>query len=88
MSKAEPKVGSRSPLPGGAKQRGGNFALPEKPGAAARRKVAEDDRPGVDPQVSLDPKRTLKLREEKAGYAAGGAVRGTGCATKGLKGAQ
>lgn len=69
------KIGTRESLPGGSKQLSpqmmGRSAAKEK----ALSRVAEDDRPGVDKAVTLDPKRNLDVRAARAGLAKGGWIK-------------
>ena len=69
----EPKVGTRSPLPGGAKQRGGNFALPEKEAPAKK---------GSGYSGGNIFAETRDRREREAGFAKGGRVLFGGKETK------
>ena len=83
MAKRKALIGKRFPVPGGPKQQGPNF-LPRKPEEAP----AESPKKGVN---FLNPKAVAAKREEDAGLAcggkvrkmaAGGKVRGQGCATR------
>lgn len=83
MAKRKALIGKRFPLPGGDKQQGGNF-LPKK---------AEDAAPAEKKKEInfLNPKAVMAQREKDGGLAcggkvrkmaAGGKVRGQGCATR------
>jgi len=85
LAKRKALIGKRFPLPGGPKQQGPNF-LPRKPDDAP----AETPKKGVN---FLNPKAVNRAREEKESglacggkvkrkMAAGGKVRGQGCATR------
>lgn len=83
LAKRKALIGKRFPVPGGPKQQGPNF-LPRKPDDAP----VESSKKGVN---FLNPKAVNKDREEKVGLAcggkvrkmaAGGKVRGQGCATR------
>jgi hypothetical protein len=80
----EKMVGKRTPLPGGDKQLSPQMRASAARGAREERTVAEEDRPGIPREFTVNPARANRVREEKTGYAAGGAVRGGGCATKGV----
>jgi hypothetical protein len=83
LAKRKALIGKKFPVPGGTKQQGPNF-LPKKPEDAP----AEPSKKGVN---FLNPKAVNAKREEDAGLAcggkvrkmaAGGKVRGQGCATR------
>lgn len=71
----EPKVGTMGPKP-----KGDLSAYMDKDAASAPTKKEPD----ADFDPVTNPKRAIAKREEKAGYACGGKVRGGGCATKGF----
>jgi hypothetical protein len=66
-SELRKKLGTRDSLPGGDKQLSPQMK-PKTP--------TKTPSPGLDPQISVDPKRVMCGREEKAEMAKGGKVKG------------
>ena len=59
-------LGKKEPLPGGDKQVSPQVTAKPPP---------KEPPPGIDPQISVDPKRVMRGREEKAQLAKGGKVK-------------